>query len=370
MLNYLPNIDIQSPRKGRVSTRRSINRMDQQDDYDSDNDLDAVYNVLLTQVDNIDESTSVDIMRALRKTGRPVRRKKPNPNAMLPPQTWKRAPPEFKKVWLQLDEDFKVEMLNSGKKNSELITTSPAPNAAFLADMLFNVNNASATYDLDDSGYETAHKDQNATEEQDTITVLNTLVNKAKRKLERVPAIKRGVNTNPSTLDALKQRVAPDASAMKLLANQKPGLAVDAANEKSYVTLEISPEQAKSIQQKSNCAIRHIKMAISQTNPPPPGLFHCFDQLDLQPISSVPQQTTQYTVQNYNAAIRKCGGLIDSGANGGLTDGKTMRVMEMIEHKFIDVSGVGNHTINKIPLGVFCTVHQAKPTPFIGVYHN
>ena len=111
-------------------------------------------------------------------------------------------------------------------------------------------------------------------------------------------------------------------------------------------------------------------MAISQTSPPPPGLFHRFDQLDLQPLSSIPQQTTQYTVQNYNAAIRKFGGLIDSGANGGLTDGKTMRVMEMIENKFIDVSGVGNHTINKIPLGVFCTVHQAKPTPFIGVYHN
>ena len=64
----------------------------------------------------------------------------------------------------------------------------------------------------------------------------------------------------------------------------------------TYVTLEISPEQARSIQQKSNCAIRHIKMAICQTSPPPPGLFHRFDQLDLQPISSVPQQTTQYTV--------------------------------------------------------------------------
>ena len=42
----------------------------------------------------------------------------------------------------------------------------------------------------------------------------------------------------------------------------------------------------------------------------------------------------------------------------------------MIEGKTIDVSGVGNHTINKIPLGVFCTVHHATSTPFIGVYHN
>ena len=171
-------------------------------------------------------------------------------------------------------------------------------------------------------------------------------------------------------LDALKQRIAPDASAMKLLANQKPGLAVDVTNEKSYITLEISPDQARSIQQKSNCTVRHIKMAISHSSPPPPGLFHRFGQLNLQPLSPTPQQTTQYTVQNYNAAIRSFGGLIDSGANGGLTDGKTMRVMEMIEGKTIDVSGVGNYTINKIPLGVFCTVHQPKPTPFIGVYQN
>ena len=156
---------------------------------------------------------------------------------MLPPKAWKKAPSEFKCLWLQLNKDLKVEMLNNGKKNSELITTSPTPNAAFLADMLFDVNNASVTYDSDDSGYETAHKDQDVTDEQDTITVLNTLLNKAKRKIEQAPAIKRGVNTNPSTLDALKRRVAPDASAMKLLANQKPGLAVNAANKKSYVTL-------------------------------------------------------------------------------------------------------------------------------------
>ena len=61
--------------------------------------------------------------------------------------------------------------------------------------------------------------------------------------------------------------------------------------------------------------------------------------------------------------MKRFGGLIDSGANGGLTDSRNMRVMEMIKGKTIDVSGVENHTINKIPLGVFCTVHQAKPTP-------
>ena len=70
MLNYLPNIDIQQPRKGRVLTR-SINLMDQHTDYDSDDDLDAVYNILLTQCENIDEATTVDVMRAIRKTGRP-----------------------------------------------------------------------------------------------------------------------------------------------------------------------------------------------------------------------------------------------------------------------------------------------------------
>ena len=129
-------------------------------------------------------------MQALRKTGRPVQRKKPNPNAMLPPKTWKKAPPESKRLWLQLNKDLKVEMLNNRKKNSELITTSPAPNAAFLADILFDVNKTSVTYNLDDPGYKTAHKDQDVTDKQDTITVLNILINKAKRKLERTPAIK------------------------------------------------------------------------------------------------------------------------------------------------------------------------------------
>ena len=33
---------------------------------------------------------------------------------------------------------------------------------------------------------------------------INTLINKAKHKLDQTPAIKLGVNTNPSTLDALK----------------------------------------------------------------------------------------------------------------------------------------------------------------------
>ena len=261
-------------------------------------------------------------------------------------------------------------MLNKGKKNSDLITSLPAPNSTFLADILFGVNKASTTYNLDDSGCETVHEDQGNADDQDTITMLNTLVNKPKRKLECAPAIKQGVDTNPATLNALKQHVAPDASAMKLLANQKPGLVVDVINKKSYITLEIPPEQARSLQQKSNCAIRHIKMAISQSTPPPPGLFHPFGQLNLHPLSDVPQQTTQYTVQNYNAAVRSFGGLIDSGVNGGLTDGKNMRVMEMNKGKTIDASGVGNHTINKIPLGVFCTVHHAKPTAFIGVYHN
>ena len=71
MLNYLPNIDIQQPCRGKVSTR-SINLMNQHGDYDSDDDLDAVYNVMLMQCNNIDKATTVDVMRALQKTGRPV----------------------------------------------------------------------------------------------------------------------------------------------------------------------------------------------------------------------------------------------------------------------------------------------------------
>ena len=53
MLNFLPNIDIQQSRRGKVSTQ-SINFMSQNSDYDSDDNLDTVYNVLLTQYDNLD----------------------------------------------------------------------------------------------------------------------------------------------------------------------------------------------------------------------------------------------------------------------------------------------------------------------------
>ena len=100
---------------------------------------------------------------------------------MLAPKTWRKAPKEFKQLWLELNKDFKIEMLNQGGGNLDLITTSSAPNAAFLADMLFDVNKASTTYDLDDSGYETMHEDQNNADNQDSITVLNALVNKAKK---------------------------------------------------------------------------------------------------------------------------------------------------------------------------------------------
>ena len=61
--------------------------MSQNYDYDLENNLDTVYNILFTECDNIDEETMVDVMRVLHKTGRPVWRKKPNPNAMLPPKT-------------------------------------------------------------------------------------------------------------------------------------------------------------------------------------------------------------------------------------------------------------------------------------------
>ena len=71
MLNFLPNIDIQQPRRGKVLAR-SINFMSQNSDYDSDDNLDTVYNVLLAQCDNLDKATTVDVMRALRRTGRPV----------------------------------------------------------------------------------------------------------------------------------------------------------------------------------------------------------------------------------------------------------------------------------------------------------
>lgn len=183
MLRVLPNIDLQQPQRGKPLTQ-SINVMHQDYDYDSADKLDTAYNVLFAKCENNNKQTMVEVMQVLRRTGKPVWHEKPNPNAMLAPKTWKKAPPEFKRLWLELKNDFTIEMLNQGMENSDPITTLPAPNAAFLANMLFDVNKASATYDLDDSGYETVHKDQDVADNQDTITVLNTLVNKAKHKLD------------------------------------------------------------------------------------------------------------------------------------------------------------------------------------------
>ena len=70
-LNFLPNIDIQQPRRDKPSTQ-SINFMSHNSDYDLDDNLDTVYNVLLTQCDNLDKEAMVDVMQALRKTGKPV----------------------------------------------------------------------------------------------------------------------------------------------------------------------------------------------------------------------------------------------------------------------------------------------------------
>ena len=71
MLQAMQNLELQQPQRGRLSTR-NINFMSQNSDYDSDNNLDTVYNVLLMQCNNLDKETTVDIMQALRKTGRPV----------------------------------------------------------------------------------------------------------------------------------------------------------------------------------------------------------------------------------------------------------------------------------------------------------
>ena len=97
MLWVLLNIDLQQPQRGKPLTQ-SINVMNQNYDYDSDNHLDTVYNALFVECKNIDKQTMVEVMQALRRTGKPTWRKKPNPNAMLAPKTWKKAPPEFKRL--------------------------------------------------------------------------------------------------------------------------------------------------------------------------------------------------------------------------------------------------------------------------------
>ena len=65
-------------------------------------------------------------------------------------------------------------------------------------------------------------------------------------------------------------------------------------------------------------------------------------------------------------------GLMDSGANGGLTDGRTMRLIYWNPNdERISVGGYnGNHCDNNIQLGAFGTVLETTLGPVIGVFFN
>ena len=71
MLWVLPDIDLQQPQRGKPLTQ-SINVMHQEYDYDSNNHLDNVYNVLFAECNDVDKETMVQVMRSLRKTGKPI----------------------------------------------------------------------------------------------------------------------------------------------------------------------------------------------------------------------------------------------------------------------------------------------------------
>ena len=63
---------------------------------------------------------------------------------------------------------------------------------------------------------------------------------------------------------------------------------------------------------------------------------------------------------------------MDSGANGGLTDGRTMKLLYWnSDDERISVGGYhGNHCDTNIRLGAFCTVLETNICPILGVFFN
>ena len=64
-------------------------------------------------------------------------------------------------------------------------------------------------------------------------------------------------------------------------------------------------------------------------------------------------------------------GLIDGGANGGICNGKDMRLMYYHpDDERVNISGVGNHLINNRRLATFCAVVETMNGRFLAIFHN
>ena len=64
-------------------------------------------------------------------------------------------------------------------------------------------------------------------------------------------------------------------------------------------------------------------------------------------------------------------GFVDSGANGGISNGRDMCLMYFHpDDRCVNISGVGNHKITDRRLATFCVVIETDLGPVLGIFHN
>ena len=96
-----------------------------------------------------------------------------------------------------------------------------------------------------------------------------------------------------------------------------------------------------------------------------------FDQLVINDTIGGNKVSTSYSVSKH-VRSSKVKALIDGGANGGIAGTADSRRMDPPSHldRHVNVTGVGDHTINDIPIARFCAVSRSQNCNVLCVYHK
>ena len=131
-----------------------------------------------------------------------------------------------------------------------------------------------------------------------------------------------------------------------------------------------SPKQANSALTKYSVSMACTQSALSEfQDSVQPIIFHCFD--DISVPDSIDEPRVYKILVGTLVRVLTSLGLIDGGANCGISNGKDMKLIcYHPDNQLINISGVGNHLINNKRLASFCAVVSTDAGPTLGIWHN
>ena len=338
------------------------------DDYD-DSDDDSTDNVLQAFVANHCAPQVIDeynILAAQRRNNRNQKRKPFNRAASIASPIYRELPADFRQLWMKLDDETKIKILNHKRdgvpdqKNSKLETSRSA--------YLSSVDYSDYCSDSDDDGYATAAEgatydaDDDA---EDNVVIAKAATTSSKQKSILKKAKQKRSDMSPGSAIAMlsdKSVIARDENGDIAIVGRRPSaqmIAADRAQQgrkaKKHV-LTLSANVARTVLQ--NLAPIHYHRFDAY-----------FDDIDTHQVEEDPV-VYDISARSLNQVLQALG-LVDGGANGGIADGRTMRLMYYnADGDSVNVSGVGNHMINNLRLGTFCTVAESHIGLVLLVFHN